>query len=86
MATRPRYTRQQRGQAKRVANRMLTVERREFPSASNPAKSYTAVVHVGGKVMCDCMPRECKHTRAVVAGRATRTDGEFIYINQGVLA
>ncbi len=84
-----RFTRAERGFAKRVANRMLTQERREFPSDSDPRVVYTTRVMLDGKVMCDCrgwtikkagQPRQCKHTREVIGERATHTDGEFLYV------
>jgi hypothetical protein len=88
---RTRFTRAQRAMAKKVANRMLTVERREFPSSSSE-KVYTAVVHVDGKTMCDCpgwtikrsdRPRLCKHTRAMIGPRPSEVKGEFVYVRMG---
>lgn len=84
-----RFTRTERGFAKRVANRMLTQERREFPSESDPRTVYTTRVMLDGKVMCDCrgwtikkrgQPRRCKHTRELLGGRPLWTDGEFLYV------
>lgn len=86
--TKPHFTRGERGFAKRAANRMLTQEHREFLSRDGAAV-YTTRVMLDGKVMCDCrgwtikkrnQPRQCKHTREVVGERATRTDGEFLYV------
>lgn len=83
------FSRTVRGQITRATNRLNTVEAREFPSSSNPTKVYHAVVHVDGKVLCDCQgwtikkqgkPRSCKHVLALIDGRDTRTDGEFLYI------
>lgn len=87
--SREHFTRAERGFAKRTANRMLTQERREFQSDSDPRTVYTARVMLDGKAMCDCrgwtikkrgQPRQCKHTREMIAERATRTDGEFLYV------
>jgi len=84
----PHFTRGERGFARRAANRMLTQEHREFPSESSNAV-YTTRVMLDGKVMCDCrgwtikksgQPRQCKHTREVIDARATRTDGEYLYV------
>jgi hypothetical protein len=96
-APKPRFTRAERGFAKRAANRMLTQERREFPSDSNPRVVYTTRVMLDGKVTCDCrgwtikkrhQPRHCRHTRELIGDRQTRTDGEFLYVAAygGVLA
>lgn len=87
----PRFTRAERGFAKRVANRMLTQERREFPSDSSNTV-YTTRVMLDGKVTCNCrgwtikkagQPRWCKHARELVGGRLMRRDGEFLYVVQG---
>lgn len=85
----PRLTRQERGQVRRVTNRLLTREHREFPSSSDPSKSYRTVALVDGKTMCNCrgwtikkgdQARQCKHTRQLIAGRRVKDDGEFLYI------
>ena len=92
MMTKVRFTRQQRGQARRVANRMLTNEHREFESESTPGKVYTARIMQDGKAMCDCrgwtirkrgQPRFCKHVEELLAGRPTRSDGEFHFLYTG---
>lgn len=86
---RPRFTRQERGLSRRVANRLLTIEFRDFPSKSNPDKSYRARVEVGGKVLCNCQgwtikkagqPRRCRHTDELIGKRTTRSDGEYLYL------
>lgn len=86
--TKPRFTRAERGFAKRAANRMLTQEHREFESSSG-SRIYTTRVMLDGKVMCDCQgwtirkrgqPRHCKHTSALVGERPVRTDGEFLFV------
>jgi hypothetical protein len=92
-----RYTRQERGLARRAVNRLLAIEQHEFPSSSNPNKRYHARVMIDGKLMCDCqgwtirktdrrtgdkLPRVCKHTAEVVAGRTTIARGEFLYLDR----
>ena len=86
--TKPHFTRTERGFAKRVANRMLTQEHREFESETSRAV-YTTRVMLDGKLTCDCrgwtirkrnQPRQCKHTREVVGERPTVRDGEFLYV------
>ena len=81
--------RKTRGQVTRTINRLQTVESREFPSSSNPHRSYRTVIYQDGKVLCNCQgwtmkrgnnPRQCRHTAELIDGRQTRTDGEFIYI------
>jgi len=88
MTTPARFTRAERGFARRAANRMLTQERREFESSSSNA-IYTTRVMLDGKLTCDCRgwtirkrdrPRECKHTREVVGERVTVAIGEFLYV------
>lgn len=94
MTAKRKFTRAERGQARRVATRLMTQERREFESDSSPGVVYTAVILVDGKVQCNCrgwtikkegQPRQCKHTVALVAGRPLYTpgDGEFLYIMPG---
>ncbi len=87
----PRLDRKTRGQVRRVANRLATVERKVFQSESSPGKTYLAVVHVDGKVMCDCRgwtvkkdgkPRQSRHTKELIDGRAVHDDGDFQYLNQ----
>lgn len=87
--TKPRFTRAERGFARRAANRMLTQEHREFTSDSDPRVTYTTRVMLDGKVMCSCrgwtikkrgQPRWCKHTQALIGGRSARTDGDFLYV------
>jgi hypothetical protein len=91
VAARPQFTRQERGLARRVTNRLLAVEQRQFPSDSRPGAHYLARVMQDGKLMCDCRgwvvrkvgkARECKHTRELAAGRPTHTkgNGEFMYL------
>lgn len=82
-------TREQRGQVVRVTHRLLTIEKRTFASSSNPDVAYTARVETDGKTFCDCrgwtikkayQPRQCKHTRALIGNRPTRSDGDFLYV------
>jgi len=89
MQSKPHFTREQRGFARRVANRMLTQEHIETPSDSDPKVIYTTRIMIDGKVMCDCrgwtirkkyQPRQCKHARELIGSRPTRTDGEFLYV------
>ena len=84
-----RLSRADRSQAIRVTNRIMSAERREFPSASDPGKTYTAMIMFDGKVMCDCRgwtmkkegkPRRCTHTDQMVGGRRTRNDAEYMYL------
>src|SRR3972149_3895856 len=76
-----RVTRAERGRVRRVAARLLTNEHREFPSSSLAGVIYHARIMVDGKAMCDCRgwtikkqgkPRQCKHTRDLLGGRAVR--------------
>lgn len=85
-------TRSERGQVVRTTHRLLTAERREFRSSSNPNVSYTARVELDGKTFCDCrgwtikkqwQPRQCKHTHALIGDRPTRSDGEYLYVVRG---
>lgn len=87
----PRLDRKTRGQVRRVGNRLMTVERRVFQSESSPGTSYTTTVYVDGRVLCDCRgwtvkkngkPRQCKHTKEVIAGRPIHDDGDYQYLNQ----
>lgn len=86
-------TRAEWGQVRRVKSRILTVERKEYPSESSPGKVYTARVEQDGKVLCDCRGwlvgwsksgfRHCKHTRDLVGNRKTRIVGDFLYVERG---
>lgn len=87
--TKPHFTRAQRVFAKRAASRMLTQEHREFPSSSVEGVVYHARIMIDGKVMCDCrgwtikkkgQPRQCKHTKELVAEREGVHLGEFLYV------
>lgn len=82
-------SREQRGQVVRASHRLLTLEFKDFESESRPGKFYRARIEVGGKVYCSCQgwcvkkegkPRQCRHTDELLAGRATTTDGEFLYV------
>lgn len=82
-------TRTERGLARRMANRFLAVERRKFPSSSNPNLTYTAVLQMDGKLTCDCRgwitkkphrARWCKHVAELAAGRRIEFNGEFSYV------
>lgn len=92
VTTKPRFTRAQRGLAKRAATRLLTHEHAEFESDSQPGVMYRAVILVDGKTQCNCrgwtvkkdgQPRQCKHTKALIGGRPTYEVGEFLYIMPG---
>jgi hypothetical protein len=90
MAARPRFTRAERALARKVATRLLAVERREFQSRTSD-RTYVTVVLVDGKVMCDCRgwtikkdgPRRCKHSAAVIGERPLWTDGAYLYVRDG---
>lgn len=78
-----------RARARRATTLMLTDEWREFESASSPGTIYRAIILVDGKTQCNCRgwitkrqgrPRQCKHTTALIGGRTTRTDGDFVYL------
>ena len=84
-------TPQQRGQVRRAVTRLLTEEHREFPSKSSPGTIYRAVILRDGHVQCNCRgwtikrdgrPRQCVHTHALLAGRLTRTDGEYFFLKE----
>lgn len=86
--------RKTRGQVRRVTNKLQTVERREFPSSSNPNVKYQTVIYQDGKVLCNCQgwtmkkgnkPRQCRHTEELIADRPTHTNGEFVYLDKGKL-
>lgn len=93
IAARPmRLTRTQRGQVRRATNRLLAVERREFPSASTPEKVYVAMILIDNRLTCDCQgwtikkvgkARQCKHTTEMTVGRRVREDGEYLYLDRG---
>lgn len=83
--------REQRNQVTRAKHRLLTVEFKDFESESRPGKFYRARIEADGKVFCNCqgwtvkkdwMPRRCRHTDELLAGRATRDDGEFFYLKE----
>lgn len=86
--------RKDRGLVRAATTRLLTTEQRDFPSSSSSA-TYRTIVLADGKVQCTCpgwtikkrdQARTCKHVRAVVADRPTRTDGEYVYLVQAAPA
>lgn len=85
----PRLTRQERGQVRRVINRLSCLERREFPSSTGH-RSYVVMIMPGGKVTCNCRgwtvkrgdaPRQCVHLHRMLRDRMLRTDEEFLYVH-----
>lgn len=69
-----KLSRTERGLARRATYRLLALERREFPSSSDPSRMYTAMAMADGRLTCNCRgwitkklgkPRWCRHTEAL---------------------
>lgn len=87
----PRLTRKERGLVRRATNRLTALERRQFPSSSDPSKHYVTAIMPGGLVTCDCrgwvtkkpyIPRQCKHAFELIARRTLMTDTEHLFVLQ----
>lgn len=85
----PKLDRKTRGQVRRVTNKLKTLEKREFPSSSNPNRRYEAVIYIDGQILCNCQgwtikkpgkPRQCRHTAELIGDRAVIDNGEFQFL------
>lgn len=85
----PKLDRKTRGQVRRVTNKLKTVERRLFPSSSNPNRKYETVIYADGQVLCNCQgwtikkagkPRQCRHTEELIGNREVIDNGEYQFL------
>lgn len=84
-----KLSRAERGQVRRAATRLMTVEHLTEESESHPGRWYRAVILADGKTMCDCRgwtirrhgrPRECRHTRKLIGDRLTVVRDGHLYL------
>lgn len=89
-----KLTRAERTQVRRATTRMMTIEKREFPSSSSSAV-YVARIMLDGKFQCDCRgwvikkvgkARWCKHCTELCAGRPVITNNEYVFLIEAARA